>query len=142
MITDFERRAGLSQLVSLIDSTPERRLLVTVITAGCRYWATDPALVRTIIATAATESDAAHLLDQHDLGRRRLLQRLVGRLASAGLVAAECPRQHALDTLWLVTGFAAYDELARGRGRSTVAAARTLVAIAEKQILAADAPAE
>lgn len=95
-----------------------------MVTAGCDYWATDPALARSIIAFAVTDPAAADILTGHDAGRLRLLDRVVARLPEpvpAGF----------LDTLWLLTGFAAYDDLTQGRGLSTAAAAALLADLAE-----------
>jgi hypothetical protein len=39
--------------------------------------------------------------------------------------------ERVLDTLWLITGFAAYDDLTRGRGLSTAGAAELLSGLAE-----------
>jgi AcrR family transcriptional regulator len=124
VVEDYERRAGLDALAALVETAPPERLVRDVVTAGCDYWATDPALARSIIAFAVTEPAAADILAGHDAGRLRLLDRVVARLAEpvpAGF----------LDTLWLLTGFAAYDDLTRGRGLSTAAAAALLADLAE-----------
>jgi AcrR family transcriptional regulator len=134
VVRDFEQRAGLERLVRLIEQAPTDRLLRDVITAGCRYWATDPSLVRKVTAVAATDADAAQLLAGHDAGRLQLLTRVVERLASNLLLRAGCSRKSAVDTLWLLTSFAAYDELANGRGLSTRAAATVLTDLAEKHV--------
>jgi hypothetical protein len=101
---------------------------------GCRYWATDPPLARSILAFAVTDPAAAQLLAGHDAGRLRLLTRLTDRLAADGLLAGTPDR--ALDALWLLTGFAAYDELARGRGMATERVAGLLADLAESRVLA------
>ena len=71
-----------------------------------------------------TDPHAADLLAGHDAGRLRLLTRMVERLAVPD-------RERALDALWLLTGFAAYDDLTRGRGLRTAAAAELLADLAE-----------
>ncbi|HEY6746238.1 MAG TPA: TetR/AcrR family transcriptional regulator [Mycobacteriales bacterium] len=124
VIEDYERRAGLAALAELVETAAPERLVRDVVTAGCDYWATDPALARSIIAFAVTDPAAADILAGHDAGRLRLLTRVVARLP--GPVP---PR--GLDTLWLLTGFAAYDDLTRGRGLTTGAAATLLADLAE-----------
>ncbi len=124
VVEDYERRAGLAALAELVETAPPDRLVRAVVTAGCDYWATDPALARSIVAFAVTDPEAADLLAGHDAGRLRLLTRLVERLP--GPVP-----DRGLDTLWLLTGFAAYDDLTRGRGLTTAAAAALLAALAE-----------
>ena len=72
---------------------------------------------------------AADLLAGHDAGRLRLLTRTVERL--------DLPDpERALDALWLLTGFAAYDDLTRGRGLSTAGAAELLAGLAEAALRA------
>jgi AcrR family transcriptional regulator len=140
VVGDFERRAGLDALAELIEHTPSDRLLRATVTAGSDYWATDPPLVRKTIAIAATDSDAAQLLAGRDAGRLELLTRVVERLVADDRLQDSCSPQSALDTLWLLTGFAAYDELTHGRAMSTAAAAALLAELAERQIYG-DAPA-
>jgi AcrR family transcriptional regulator len=130
VVADFERRAGLAALAELIETGPVQTLVRDVVTAGCRYWATDPALARSIVAFAVTDPQASELLAGHDSGRLRLLTRMVERLAVPDPARA-------LDALWLLTSFGAYDELARGRGLSTDAAAGRLTRLAEAGVAAA-----
>jgi AcrR family transcriptional regulator len=127
VVEDYERRAGLAALAERVESGPVKTLARDVVTAGCTYWSTDPALARSIIAFAVTDPQAADLLTGHDAGRLRLLTRMVGRLELAD-------PERALDALWLLTGFAAYDDLTRGRGLSTARAAELLSGLAEKAL--------
>jgi AcrR family transcriptional regulator len=124
VVEDYERRAGLAALAELIETGPVATLARDVVTAGCTYWSTDPALARNIIAFAVTDPQASDLLAGHDAGRLRLLTRMVDRLDLRD-------PERALDTLWLLTGFAAYDDLTRGRGLSTTRAAELLSGLAE-----------
>jgi len=127
VVEDYERRAGLAALAELIETGPVETLARDVVTAGCRYWSTDPALARSIIAFTVTDPQAADLLAGHDAGRLRLLTRMVERL--------DLPDPaRALDALWLLTGFAAYDDLSRGRRLSTARAAELLSDLAEKAL--------
>jgi AcrR family transcriptional regulator len=124
VVQDFEQRAGLAALARLIETGRVATLVRDVIVAGCAYWATDPALARSIVAFSVSDPEAADLLAGHDAGRLRLLTRMVERLGPAD-------PNRALDALWLVTGFAAYDDLTRGRGLSTAAAGALLADLAE-----------
>lgn len=123
VVEDYERRAGLAALAELIETGPVTTLVRDVVTAGCRYWSTDPALARRVVAFAVTDPQAADQLARRDAGRLRLLTRMVDRLDPAEPEAA-------LDVLWLLTGFAAYDDLTRGRGLSTARAAELLSGLA------------
>jgi AcrR family transcriptional regulator len=127
VVEDYEHRAGLAALAELVETGPVATLVRDVVTAGCGYWSTDPALARSIVAFAVTDPQAADLLARHDAGRLRLLTRMVGRLdpPDPGRV---------LDVLWLLTGLAAYDDLTRGRGMSTAAAADLLSGLAVQAV--------
>ena len=127
VVEDYEQRAGLAALAELVESGPVATLVRDVVTAGCTYWSTDPALARSIVAFAVTDPQAADLLAGHDAGRLRLLTRMVERL--------DLPEpEQALDALWLLTGFAAYDDLTRGRGLTTAAAAALLCDLADQAL--------
>jgi AcrR family transcriptional regulator len=136
VIKDLEGRAGLEALVALVERDPPRQLVRSVITAGCRYWATDPDLARRVIGLGSLQFDVHELLAGHDAGRLSILGRMVDRLADAGLLRQECSSDHALNVLWLLTSFDAFDLLVRGRNLPQEAAADTLVRLAEDQILA------
>jgi AcrR family transcriptional regulator len=134
VVEDYEQRAGLAVLAELVDTAPPADLVRAVVTAGCDYWATDPALARAIIAFAVADAGAGDMLAGHDAGRLGLLTRLVDRLAGAGLLSG--PPARALDALWLLTSFTAYDELARGRDLPTAAVAELLGDLAEVRVSA------
>jgi AcrR family transcriptional regulator len=127
VVEDYEQRAGLATLAELVETGPVATLVRDVVTAGCTYWSTDPALARSIIAFAVTDPQAADLLARRDAGRLQLLTRMVERL--------DLPDpERALDALWLVTGFAAYDDLTRGRGLTTAGAATLLSELAVRAV--------
>jgi AcrR family transcriptional regulator len=134
VLLDFEHRAGLTSLASLIEDTRPDRLLHVVVAEGCRYWATDPVLARKIIAVAATNAAAGDLLAGHDAARLGLIHRMVNRLASARLLREPSPGR-ALNTLWLVTSFDAYDQLTRGLGLSQAETTDTLIHLAEQSVV-------
>jgi AcrR family transcriptional regulator len=140
VLLDFESRAGLASLATLIEDTPPDRLLQVVVTEGCRYWATDPVLARKILAVAATNVKAGDLLAGHDAGRLSLIRRVVSRLQSAGLLSEPSP-EPALNTLWVLTSFDAYDQLTHGLGLSQGDATGTLMHLAELSVLRRPSPA-
>ncbi len=134
VIRDFEERAGLGELVTVIETAPPARLIRTTVTAGCRYWATDPALTRKVIGLGTMHPEVQELIDRHDAGRMRLLSRLVDRLLEAGALPEECSPDQALNVLWVVTSFDAYDLLTRGRGLPQAEVAETLARMAEGRL--------
>ncbi|HEX2273081.1 MAG TPA: helix-turn-helix domain-containing protein [Acidimicrobiales bacterium] len=134
VIADFEDRAGLDALVTVVETAPPPTLLRAAITAGCAYWATDPTLARKAIGLASMQPGIQELLDHHDAGRLTLLNRIVDRLLEAGLLREGCSPEHAIDLLWVLTSFDAYDLLTRGRSLHEAEAAATLVTMAEGQL--------
>lgn len=134
VITDFEERAGLDALASVVDRAPPQGLIRAAISSGCDYWATDPDLARKIVGLGSIQPEVADVLDRHDEGRLRLLNRLVDRLLAGGVLRDDCSPEHALDVLWLVTSFDAYDLLTRGRRLSHARATNALVRLAEDQL--------
>ena len=131
VISDFEERAGLGALVEVLEGAPPAALVRETVTAGCAYWATDPTLARKVIGLASMQPEVQELLDQRHAGRLTLLNRVVDRLVEAGLLTDGPAAEHALDVLWLVTSFDAYDLLTRGRNLPQAEAADRLATLAE-----------
>ncbi len=134
VIADFEDRAGLDALVTVVETASPPTLLRATITAGCAYWATDPTLARKAIGLASMQPEIEQLLEHHDAGRLSLLNRIVDRLLEADLLREGCSPEHAVDVLWVLTSFDAYDLLTRGRGLQQAEAAAALVTLAEGQL--------
>ena len=135
VVSDVEERAGLEALVAMVEADPPARLLRSVVAAGCRYWATDPALVRTIIAMGILQPDVQELLDRHDAGRLRILTRTIDRLTGAALLRPGCDPGHAVNVLWVLTSFESYDLLVRGRRVDRDEAADVLTRLAEDELI-------
>ena len=135
VVDDLEARAGLEALVAVVEGDPPQRLVRSVIAAGCRYWATDPDLVRKVMALGSLQSDVQELLARHDAGRLRILTGMVDRLGEADLLRRGCSPEHAVNALWLLTSFDAYDLLTRGRQLTQDEAADVLARLAEDQLV-------
>jgi AcrR family transcriptional regulator len=136
LVINLEQRAGLERLVAVIETEPPATLVRAVIAAGCRYWATDPDLVRTATALARLQPDLERVVAPHDAGRLRLLSRMVDRLSESGVLRPGCPPRQAVDHLWLLTSFDAYDMLSQGRELSQDEVAQRLAELAEAVIAA------
>ncbi len=134
VITDFEERAGLGELMVVVEESPPRKLVRAVITSGCAYWATDPTLVRKVLGVASMQPEVQDLVSQHDAGRMRILRRVVDRLMEGGVLGERSAGENAVNVLWVVTSFDAYDLLTRGRGLEHAQAAEALVEMAEAQL--------
>jgi AcrR family transcriptional regulator len=138
VISDFEERAGLGPLLAVVEAAPPPALVRAVITAGCAYRATEPTLVRKVIGVASMQPEVQEIVDQHDAGRLRVLERVVDRLVDGGVLSERCSVDQAVNVLWLITSFDAYDLLTRGRRLPRAEAAETLVQMAESQLRVGD----
>ena len=132
VLSDYEHRADLPALAAVVHEGQVPTLLRDMVTEGCRYWATDPALARKIIAAGAADPAAGEMLRRRDAGRLSLLETTVRRLDEAGLLTL--PPGPALDVLWVLTAFESYDQLAAGRGLSTRDTADVLAGLAEARL--------
>ena len=128
VVEDYERRAGLAALAELVESGPVATLARDVVTAGC-----------TVLVDRPGAGPQHHRVRGDrpagggPAGRAR--RRPAAAADPDGRAGSTCPtRQRALDALWLLTGFAAYDDLTRGRGLSTARAAELLSGLAEKAL--------
>ena len=65
------------------------------------------------------------------------IARLARRLADQGHLRDDVSAKQATDVIWMLAGFDAFDQLYTDRGLSAKAAARTLVATAERTLLKA-----
>ena len=138
LVEDFEQRAGLDTLITVVNTDPPDQLLRSMMRAGCAYWATDPDLVRKISALGNLQHDVQQLLAQHDAGRLDILRHTVHRLTDARMLAADHSPDEVLNVLWVLTSFDAYDLLTRGRRLSHHDAAQTLIALAAPLARASD----
>jgi hypothetical protein len=91
-------------------------------------------LVRAATALARLQPDLGQVLTPHDAGRLRLLRRMVDRLSEERALDRDCSPEEALDILWLLTSFDAYDILARGRDLTQDAVADHLTMLAKSRI--------
>ena len=82
---------------------------------GCRVWASEHPLVRKLTGLAAVDSEIRQVLFQAEQQRLPLLTRLVERLADAGYLAAGCSKSRAVDVLWMLSSFGAFDQLFTAR---------------------------
>lgn len=85
-----------------------------------RIWEDNSDVLRSVIAVAAVEPRTGQVIGRHDQGRRQRVAELVEQFDDAGKLRAE--RDDAVDALWLLTSFHAYDLLRRNtsRGREDI----------------------
>ena len=101
----------------------------------CAFWSKEDALVRNINGLAAVDPEAARVVDQYDLRRKELLGWLVKRLADQGRLRKAITQRHAVDVLWMLTGFRSFDQLYSRSGLSVRATATLLSDLAANAVI-------
>jgi hypothetical protein len=110
-----DRGRGQQQVVAAVELADPLQALRPTFKLGCRFWASEHSLVRRLSGLAAVDPEIRQALSQAEQQRLPLLTRLVERLADAGYLAAGCSTSRAVDLLWLLSSFEAFDQLFTGR---------------------------
>ena len=134
LFDDLARRGGLDALPALFTQADAGAALEDLVAAFCRFWGSDPTVLRRLRAAAALEPDLVEALRARDERRRRGLQVLCERLAPGRGAGAGAGRD-AVDLLTALTSFETYDSLAQTREPAAVCA---LVLRAARAILVAE----
>ena len=91
---------------------------------------------------AALDPDAVGgAIERTEKNRAKGMMRLARRLGRHGLLREGLTAKEAADRLWVLTSFDAFDLLFSGRGLPADEAARVLVDMAERSLLAGVEPA-
>jgi AcrR family transcriptional regulator len=115
VVADVQRRAGQQQVDAAVELADPVQALRRAFELGCRFWATEHPLVRKLSGLAAVDPEIRQVLFRVEQQRLPLLTRLVERLADAGHLAAGCSKSRAVDVLWLLSSFEAFDQLFTAR---------------------------
>jgi len=125
LISDLEERPAIERRVEVILDAPDpRAALDGYFREACRFWAANQAVMRNLFGLAATDAEARQVLGAHDAARKRRLVQFVTRLAARQ--ALSTGRSEALETLWFLGSFAAFDQLAGPSSLSVSKAVRVL----------------
>ena len=103
-------RGGLTDLVAAMQMSDPRAALVRVVRTFCRFWS-GAGPMHGVMAAAMADSELAQAIAQRNERRRQLLERLVERMP-------DVPKKRTpvlVDTLFALTSFAFYQELATSR---------------------------
>ncbi len=110
LISDVEERPAIARRVeTLLDAPDPRTALDGYFHEACRFWAANQAVMRNLFGLAATDAEARQVLAAHDSARKRRLGPFVRRLAAQHALRAR--QEEALETLWFLGSFAAFDHL-------------------------------
>jgi AcrR family transcriptional regulator len=82
----------------------------------CRFWATDPDLLRRLVSLHAVDPTAQHLIEQREDWRYQQVAAVVTRLAEQDRVRTPFTIQTATVVVGTATSFPACDEIARRTG--------------------------
>jgi AcrR family transcriptional regulator len=135
LVADIERRAGQAAVHDAVEVTDPTDALHQAFLAGCRFWAAEHPLVRRLTGLAAVDSDIEHVIAEVQQHRLPLLTHLVERLDAAGRLSPSSPPARALDILWMLSSFEAFDQLFAGRGLPVDDVAEILAGVAVHALL-------
>ena len=135
LLSDLESTAELPDRVQVIMQKPARQALAEYFAEVCRFWNRNEAVMRAIIGLAATDAAAGKVVDMHDGARRRRLSSFIKLLSARAELARGYPQSAAVDLMWLLSSFAAYDHLVH-RSQLSVEWAATLLSDAASVLLA------
>jgi len=115
LVADIERRAGQAAVQDAVELGDPADALRQAFLAGCRFWAAEHPLVRRLTGLAAVDSDIERAVADVQQHRLPLLASLVQHLGAAGHLSPTLPPGRALDVLWMLSSFEAFDQLFAGR---------------------------
>jgi AcrR family transcriptional regulator len=135
LVADIERRAGQAAVLDAVEQTEPTDALRQAFFAGCRFWAAEHPLVRRLTGLAAVDSDIERVLADVQQHRLPVLTSLVERLDAAGCLSPALSPGRAVDTLWMLSSFEAFDQLFAGRALAVDDAAGILADVAVRALL-------
>jgi AcrR family transcriptional regulator len=110
---DLAQRAqvvsGVDAAAAVADPVIAFRAMVSEL---CRFWATDPGLLRRLIGLAAVDSEAGHVVQGREQWRYDQIAVFVGRLFADQRLRCDVDIDQAIAVIGTVTGFPACDEMA------------------------------
>jgi AcrR family transcriptional regulator len=130
VVGDIQRRAGQSTLADAVGVTDPIEALRQAFAVGCRFWAAEHPLIHRLTGLAAVDEEIGRVIADVEQNRLPLLAGLVERLEAAGQLSPDVPPPRALDVLWMLSSFEAFDQLLTGRGLTVEEVAQILTDLA------------
>jgi AcrR family transcriptional regulator len=130
VVGDIQRRAGQSAVADALHVTDPIEALRQAFEVGCRFWAAEHPLIRRLTGLAAVDEEISRVIADVEQNRVPLLAGLVERLEAAGQLSPDVPPPRALDVLWMLSSFEAFDQLLTGRGLTVDEVAEILTDLA------------
>jgi AcrR family transcriptional regulator len=133
--TDLVERTGIAELTAAVSAPDARAHLRGGIRAASRMLAGDLVIYRVLFAMARLDPESVGgAVDRMEERRRGGMVHLANRLAEDGVLRDDVTADQAVDLLWMLCSFEAFDLLHTGRGMSVDEAADVLATTAERAL--------
>jgi AcrR family transcriptional regulator len=132
---DLWERTGLAELTEAVESPDARAHLRGGLDAACKMYAADLELYRVLFAMSLLDPDSVGgAIRAKEKNRRGGMEYLAKRLAEDGALRDDVSMEMAVDVLWMICSFEAFDLLHTGQGLSVDAAVDVLAITAERAL--------
>jgi AcrR family transcriptional regulator len=135
VLDDIERSGGLEHVIASAGLPDAVEATRRSFEEGSRFWAADHVLVRKLIGLAAADPATRRLVQERDRNRLTLVTRLAERLAEQRRLRPGCSVEEAVQTLWLLSSFEAFDQLHTGHALDADAVAALLFQLVERSLI-------
>jgi AcrR family transcriptional regulator len=135
VLDDIERSGGLERVIASAGLPDAVEATRRSFEEGSRFWAADHVLVRKLIGLAAADPATRRLVQERDRNRLTLVTRLAERLAEQRRLRPGCSVEEAVQTLWLLSSFEAFDQLHPGHALDADAVAALLFQLVERSLI-------
>jgi AcrR family transcriptional regulator len=135
VVSDIERRAGQAAVLDAVELADPVEALRQAFLGGCRFWAAEHALVRRLTGLAAVDDEIKHVIAEFQKHRLLLLTGLVERLDAKGRLSPSVSAGRALDVLWMLSSFEAFDQLFAERQLPVDEVAEVLADVATRAVI-------
>ena len=130
-------RAGFDRLVEVVARPDARANLRDAMRVGTELWAADRDVFNALYGMSQLDPEAVGgAIQRWEDRRARGMTAQAGRHAHQGTLRADVTPEHFAHVMWVLTSFAAFDQLYTGQGLSVEETGDTLIAMAERSLLA------
>lgn len=136
---DLLELTGFDRIVAAVALPDSREALRAALRAAAEVYAAERDVSRAVYSMHSLNPDAVRgVFEVVERGRAEGQQHLARRLHEQGYLRPDVDVDEAVDVLWLITSFDAFDQLYTGRSLSPKLVAARLFAIASRALLRAD----
>jgi AcrR family transcriptional regulator len=135
VLDDIERTGRLERVIAAAGLPDAVEATRRSFEEGSRFWAADHGLVRKLLGLAAADPETRRLVQERDRNRLVLVTDLAARLAEQRRLRRGCSVDEAVQTLWLLSSFEAFDQLLTGHALDADAVAALLFQLVERSLI-------